>query len=640
MKNSNFYNRGQSLLGIIIVLVTVGLITGGLYFYLSKQIPEVSEITKKAVEEKIVEPEEKPTTAPEITCQNECSPLQLTKCVGKDFQVCGYYDKDNCLEWGPVINCPVNTTCQNRSCVQATAPSTPEPEKPAVQKCADGTLYNQCSTNKPKYCTNGNLIDKCSTCGCSSNQNCTASGECQISQALVSGGIVCNSIYYKGINIGCYDNKFYEGYDEQLCKNDSECPANMPKCFNHKCAMNHPYYYLKIDIETPISVSINTDFKVKINIENTHPTEKLDLIIDNLLFYRFIQYPLVNKAGGGLSPSSDSRNPGETSFTIKPGERKNFEFIFNSKSSITFNAGIYLWIHEPGYSGEIQSQPIIVYDPSKSYSMCGEITYNIQYATCINNILYIAGSNKCNSNADCTSGTCYQHYCVNPLGTALTTKPKGNYKAGLMILYLSDDSNERKEQESRKNLQETVSGANEWFRKEISNWNVQDFNITYEKLDCTGMTYSSFLNIAKNNKSRGGIAVFEDVAKYCNIDRQKYKILGFNWEFGQSQNSKPLVDALDAAGIYFGASGVYYGSGIFTTAMGGSNSFSFPVHETMHAFGLLDLYMSYDGNYISDAGSEYIWRNCYLMSGKNAKYFSSEHIPLCKLEAYQLDWTE
>ena len=59
------------------------------------------------------------------------------------------------------------------------APEEKVEEKPAIQKCADGTLYGQCSTNKPKYCENGNLIDKCSICGCSSGYFCNvASGQC------------------------------------------------------------------------------------------------------------------------------------------------------------------------------------------------------------------------------------------------------------------------------------------------------------------------------------------------------------------------------------------------------------------------------------------------------------------------------
>jgi hypothetical protein len=41
-----------------------------------------------------------------------------------------------------------------------------------IQACSDGTPYGKCSSIEPKFCDNGNLIDKCSICGCSSNQKC------------------------------------------------------------------------------------------------------------------------------------------------------------------------------------------------------------------------------------------------------------------------------------------------------------------------------------------------------------------------------------------------------------------------------------------------------------------------------------
>lgn len=161
---NNFYNHGQSLIGIIIVLVVVGLISGGLYYYLSKQIPEIPEIVEKPAEEvpppeeEVVPPKEEippEEVKPEIICQDECSPRGLKRCSNNGYQICGNYDKDPCLEWNAVISCPSNTICQNGNCIQ--------------QKCADGTLYSQCSTNKPKYCDNGNLINKASFCGCPFN---------------------------------------------------------------------------------------------------------------------------------------------------------------------------------------------------------------------------------------------------------------------------------------------------------------------------------------------------------------------------------------------------------------------------------------------------------------------------------------
>lgn len=175
----NLLNKGQALIGIIIVLVIAGLISGGLYYYFSKQIPEVPEITKKPTgEEEVTSPpeeelpkeippeekiEEKPTeeVKPEITCQNECSPAGSKRCSDNGYQTCANYDVDSCLEWSLVTNCPTNTVCQNGSCVQ--------------QKCADGTPYKQCSANKPKFCDNGNLVDKCNVCGCLSNYYCDES---------------------------------------------------------------------------------------------------------------------------------------------------------------------------------------------------------------------------------------------------------------------------------------------------------------------------------------------------------------------------------------------------------------------------------------------------------------------------------
>jgi len=185
---NNFYNRGQTLTGILIVLVVVGIITGGLYFYLSSQVPETSEITEKQEEKKIIpSPEqelpEKETTIPEETtpkeevvpvCQNECSQTSLKKCSGNGYQTCGNYDTDNCLEWSSIIACPINTICQNGICIQQTQQE---------QRCADGTLYGQCSTNKPQYCANGNLVNKCSLCSCSLNYYCDKSSElCRIAE--------------------------------------------------------------------------------------------------------------------------------------------------------------------------------------------------------------------------------------------------------------------------------------------------------------------------------------------------------------------------------------------------------------------------------------------------------------------------
>ena len=150
-------NKGQSLIGIIIVLVVVGLIGGGLYYYLQKQIPEIPEITEKPAEEEIIKPGEeevvkseeeevvtpspeeglpeeevtpKEEITPEITpaCQNECSKVGLRGCSSNNsYQICGNYDTDNCLEWGPVISCSEGTRCVRGYCLVINSP------KPGVE---------------------------------------------------------------------------------------------------------------------------------------------------------------------------------------------------------------------------------------------------------------------------------------------------------------------------------------------------------------------------------------------------------------------------------------------------------------------------------------------------------------------------
>jgi hypothetical protein len=44
--------------------------------------------------------------------------------------------------------------------------------------CADGTLYNQCSTEVSMYCRSGQLVANCQTCGCPDGHTCQADGSC------------------------------------------------------------------------------------------------------------------------------------------------------------------------------------------------------------------------------------------------------------------------------------------------------------------------------------------------------------------------------------------------------------------------------------------------------------------------------
>ena len=164
------------------------------------------------------------TVSTQTTCQNECSEVGLKRCSGNGYQACGNYDADTCLEWSTITNCPVNTICQDGLCTQ---------QKQQEQKCSDGTLYGQCSTNKPKYCDNGNLISKCATCGCPSGQQCQTSGSCITIQATCQDE--CSSTGLKRCSNNGY--QICGNYDTDDCLEwglITDCPPNTI-CQNGSC---------------------------------------------------------------------------------------------------------------------------------------------------------------------------------------------------------------------------------------------------------------------------------------------------------------------------------------------------------------------------------------------------------------------
>jgi len=55
----------------------------------------------------------------QATCTAECGPAGLKVCSGQGTQVCGQFDGDGCLEWGPVAACGAGQACSNGQCACA-----------------------------------------------------------------------------------------------------------------------------------------------------------------------------------------------------------------------------------------------------------------------------------------------------------------------------------------------------------------------------------------------------------------------------------------------------------------------------------------------------------------------------------------
>ena len=189
-------SKGQiQIIAILLILIVFGIFTyEGYQRWLApeKEITTEKEITvEEKSEEKPVENsgELKPEVPiSEAACQNECLEIGIKRCSGNGYQICGDYDIDNCLEWNSITYCTTNTICQNGNCVQ---------QEQKEQKCSDGTLFGQCSINKPKYCDRGNLVDKCNICGCLANYVCQSEGFCEKLKPLVV--VVVDSSVQSGI---------------------------------------------------------------------------------------------------------------------------------------------------------------------------------------------------------------------------------------------------------------------------------------------------------------------------------------------------------------------------------------------------------------------------------------------------------
>ncbi len=90
--------------------------------------------------------------------------------------------------------------------------------------CNDGTSYSTCSLTKPEYCYNGELIDKCTICGCNEGQMCE-NNECVDLNVACNIDSDCGENHYLG-NQHCVNGNIYQDYITRSCDNKGTLEAN------------------------------------------------------------------------------------------------------------------------------------------------------------------------------------------------------------------------------------------------------------------------------------------------------------------------------------------------------------------------------------------------------------------------------
>jgi len=79
----NLDNKGEFLIGIIIVLILFGSISGGLYYLLSKQIPEIPETEASQIIEEFTEE----IVQPEVVWSEEKNAIPLEEELSKEEKI-------------------------------------------------------------------------------------------------------------------------------------------------------------------------------------------------------------------------------------------------------------------------------------------------------------------------------------------------------------------------------------------------------------------------------------------------------------------------------------------------------------------------------------------------------------------------
>src|SRR3989344_5233196 len=120
-------------------------------------------------------------------CSYQCSNGQCTTSTGTSTGISGTTSGTGTTDTSSTGTTSTGTTEPTSPTAPVTEPTTPM----TPQTCSDGTLSAKCSTNKPYFCDNGNLIQNCNTCGCPTEKECI-NNQCVDKEPYDPGGVEDN----------------------------------------------------------------------------------------------------------------------------------------------------------------------------------------------------------------------------------------------------------------------------------------------------------------------------------------------------------------------------------------------------------------------------------------------------------------
>lgn len=298
-------------------------------------------------------------------------------------------------------NCGTGKVCSNGVCIDGTP-----------QKCSDGTNYGSCSTTKPKYCDNGNLVNRCVTCGCTSG-TCQSNGSCSVCTPNCPNAntITCGSPIPDGCGGTCTGkgtkcNSGYTCTNNQCIQNQQNAIFQITKTFSK--TSGKPGDSIPVSVTVKNIGTVQGSYYVEAGIA-PKGWSGYSLVSPNLfepfaITYSYYKCCAANEFYDGavvvLAPNE------QTSFNLNPK-------VPNTNSKNGCNNKEIAW---SGYTNDYWI----------GFNACnncyGEANHNCSIAEWSTTFTVDKPAGYCETDADCTSPkTCANNKCEEPVETCGNT---------------------------------------------------------------------------------------------------------------------------------------------------------------------------------------------------------------------------